>query len=100
MPGTSTAPNWKVFIRDAASTYWHQSGTAKMGRDAMSVVDAQLKVYGIDEPSRCRWLDHAADHDGQHHGAVRDHRRARGGCDQIRSSNLIGLGDNESQIWR
>ncbi|HEX8798034.1 MAG TPA: GMC oxidoreductase, partial [Terriglobales bacterium] len=24
------------------------SGTAKMGRDAMSVVDGKLKVYGID----------------------------------------------------
>jgi choline dehydrogenase len=28
-------------------TYWHQSCTAKMGRDAMSVVDASLQVYGI-----------------------------------------------------
>jgi choline dehydrogenase len=29
-------------------THWHQSGTAKMGRDAMSVVDGQLKVYGME----------------------------------------------------
>ncbi|MGF0337952.1 GMC family oxidoreductase [Ectopseudomonas toyotomiensis] len=36
------------FIRNSAVTYWHQSGTAKMGRDAMSVVDHQLRVYGID----------------------------------------------------
>ena len=36
------------FIRNSAITYWHQSCTAKMGRDAMSVVDAQLRVYGID----------------------------------------------------
>jgi choline dehydrogenase len=28
-------------------TYWHQSCTAKMGRDEMSVVDHALKVYGI-----------------------------------------------------
>ena len=31
----------------AASTYHHQTCTAKMGRDAASVVDAQLRVYGI-----------------------------------------------------
>jgi choline dehydrogenase len=36
------------FIRDAAITYWHQTCTAKMGRDAMSVVDNHLKVYGIE----------------------------------------------------
>jgi choline dehydrogenase len=36
------------FIRDAAISYAHQASTAKMGRDAMSVVDGQLKVYGID----------------------------------------------------
>ena len=35
------------FIRDAASTFHHQSCTAKMGRDSMSVVDAKLQVYGI-----------------------------------------------------
>lgn len=36
------------FIRRSAVTYWHQSGTAKMGRDDMSVVDNELKVYGVD----------------------------------------------------
>jgi choline dehydrogenase len=36
------------FIRNSAMTYWHQSGTAKMGRDAMSVVDHQLRVSGFD----------------------------------------------------
>jgi len=36
------------FIRKSAVTYWHQSCTAKMGRDSMSVVDSQLKVYGIE----------------------------------------------------
>jgi choline dehydrogenase len=28
-------------------SYWHQTGTAKMGRDALAVVDGELKVYGI-----------------------------------------------------
>lgn len=36
-----------AFIRDAAVTYWHQCGTAKMGSDDMSVVDAKLAVHGI-----------------------------------------------------
>jgi choline dehydrogenase len=36
------------FIRDAAVNYWHQTCTAKMGRDSLSVVDANLKVYGIE----------------------------------------------------
>ncbi|SDP38216.1 choline dehydrogenase [Filomicrobium insigne] len=36
------------FIRNSAVTYWHQSCTARMGRDAMAVVDSQLRVYGID----------------------------------------------------
>ncbi|KFC06550.1 choline dehydrogenase [Trabulsiella guamensis ATCC 49490] len=35
------------FLRNSAVTFWHQCGTAKMGRDAMSVVDGQLRVYGI-----------------------------------------------------
>jgi choline dehydrogenase len=36
------------FIRDGVSTIWHQSCTAKMGQDDMSVVDSRLKVYGVD----------------------------------------------------
>jgi choline dehydrogenase len=36
------------FFRDGLSTFWHQCGTAKMGRDSMSVVDAQLRVYGVE----------------------------------------------------
>ncbi len=36
------------FIRDAAVTYWHQCGTARMGLDDMSVVDATLAVHGVE----------------------------------------------------
>ena len=36
------------YIRNGLVTFWHQSGTAKMGRDFMSVVDAELKVYGVE----------------------------------------------------
>ncbi len=47
MPGNLTGAELEDFIRDAAGPYYHQTCTAKMGRDSMSVVDAQLKVYGI-----------------------------------------------------
>jgi len=48
MPGNLRGASLEDFIRDAASTYHHQTCTAKMGRDSMSVVDSQLKVYGIE----------------------------------------------------
>jgi choline dehydrogenase len=48
MPGNLKGSALENFIRDAAITYHHQTCTAKMGRDAMSVVDNHLKVYGID----------------------------------------------------
>ncbi|WP_106164122.1 GMC family oxidoreductase [Tritonibacter scottomollicae] len=47
-PGSRDRKAMAEFIRNSAVTYWHQSCTAKMGRDSMSVVDHQLKVYGID----------------------------------------------------
>ena len=49
LPGKLAADEMAEFARNAAVTYWHQVGTAKMGRDSASVVDANLKVYGIDK---------------------------------------------------
>tara|TARA_B100001057_G_scaffold189262_1_gene190081 strand:+ start:457 stop:2052 length:1596 start_codon:yes stop_codon:yes gene_type:complete len=37
--------NW---IRDTATTIYHPVGTCKMGKDKLSVVDAKLKVRGVD----------------------------------------------------
>jgi len=48
MPGDLKGTALEDFIREAAATYHHQTCTAKMGRDSMSVVDAKLKVYGIE----------------------------------------------------
>jgi choline dehydrogenase len=48
MPGNLKGPALEDFIRDSVVTYWHQTSTAKMGRDTMSVVDGNLKVYGVD----------------------------------------------------
>jgi choline dehydrogenase len=47
-PGSINGAGLERFFRDGLGTFWHQSGTAKMGRDAMSVVDGELKVYGVD----------------------------------------------------
>lgn len=49
VPGQRDRRAMEQFIRDSAVTYWHQCCTAKMGRDALSVVDHQLKVYGIEK---------------------------------------------------
>ena len=48
MPGNLRGAELERFIRDAAVTFWHETCTAKMGRDAMSVVDGNLKVYGVE----------------------------------------------------
>jgi choline dehydrogenase len=48
MPGKLKGAALETFIRDAATTYWHPCGTAKMGHDGLSVVDNSLKVYGVD----------------------------------------------------
>jgi len=48
MPGPLKGAEMENFIRDGIATVWHQTCTAKMGRDAMSVVDPELKVYGIE----------------------------------------------------
>jgi choline dehydrogenase len=48
VPGNLKGAALEQFIRDEANTYHHQTCTAKMGRDSLSVVDAHLKVYGID----------------------------------------------------
>lgn len=47
IPGTGAVLD-DQFIRDAAVTYWHQCGTARMGTDDLSVVDGALAVHGID----------------------------------------------------
>ncbi|HWJ75410.1 MAG TPA: GMC family oxidoreductase N-terminal domain-containing protein [Kaistia sp.] len=48
MPGNLKGAAIGDFVRNAATSFWHLTCTAKMGRDDMSVVDGSLKVYGID----------------------------------------------------
>jgi choline dehydrogenase len=48
MPGRLSSADMLEFLRSAAGTYFHQTCTAKMGIDALSVVDGRLRVYGIE----------------------------------------------------
>ena len=47
-PKAKTRAERIQWVRETCETYHHQAGTCKMGIDAMSVVDPQLRVYGID----------------------------------------------------
>ncbi|MBK6715737.1 MAG: GMC family oxidoreductase N-terminal domain-containing protein [Burkholderiales bacterium] len=42
-----TGPDMENFVRDGATTYFHQSGTCRMGKDGQAVVDAKLRVNGV-----------------------------------------------------
>jgi choline dehydrogenase len=49
-PGPETATDADVleFCRNHGATIFHPSGTCKMGSDALAVVDARLRVHGVD----------------------------------------------------
>jgi choline dehydrogenase len=46
--GSLNAAELERFFRNGLGTFWHQSCSARMGCDVMSVVDGKLKVYGVD----------------------------------------------------
>ena len=48
LPGKLSGDELESFVRDAATTYNHSTGTAKMGHDEMSVVNGELQVYGTE----------------------------------------------------
>jgi choline dehydrogenase len=48
IPGEGSRSELERYVRDGLVTFWHQSGTARMGRDDASVVDGRLKVHGVD----------------------------------------------------
>jgi choline dehydrogenase len=49
-PGSSVQSDEEIaeFVRAEAETLYHPVGTCKMGNDPMAVVDASLRVHGID----------------------------------------------------
>jgi choline dehydrogenase len=50
MPGAPVQSDEQIdaFVRKTAETIYHPVGSARMGKDEGSVVDAQLKVYGVE----------------------------------------------------
>ena len=48
MPGDLEGEDLLRYLRDAASSYWHHVGPAKMGRDPLAVVDGSLNVDRIE----------------------------------------------------
>ncbi|MBV1834130.1 GMC family oxidoreductase [Novacetimonas pomaceti] len=47
MPGPMKGRALENFVRNAATSFWHLCGTARMGHDDMAVVDNRLRVHGI-----------------------------------------------------
>lgn len=47
MPGPLAGRALDDFIVNGAATYYHMSGTCRMGRDPEAVVDSQLRVHGV-----------------------------------------------------
>ena len=75
------------YIRQTHNTVYHPAGTVRMGAadDAMSPLDPELRVKGVDRAARRRRLGHARAHHGEpehHHdddrGALRGTRRPPG----------------------
>ncbi|MGZ2506017.1 GMC family oxidoreductase [Rhizobium leguminosarum] len=48
LPGDNYRDDLDTFVKLSGVPFWHQTCTAKMGRDEMSVVDSKLKVHGIE----------------------------------------------------
>jgi choline dehydrogenase len=48
LPGKLKQTTLEEYIHNGALSFWHETSTACMGRDVMSVVDGNLKVYGVD----------------------------------------------------
>jgi choline dehydrogenase-like flavoprotein len=46
-PGVASDHEIREVIRNRADTIYHPSGTCRMGGDAMAVVDAALRVHGL-----------------------------------------------------
>ncbi|GIJ45490.1 choline dehydrogenase [Virgisporangium aliadipatigenens] len=48
LPGPVGRDATAAYLRDVVETFWHQSGTARMGRDDTAVVDPRLRVVGCE----------------------------------------------------
>ncbi|MFG2847083.1 GMC family oxidoreductase [Kitasatospora sp. NPDC048296] len=48
LPGNATDAEVAAYLRAVAGTFWHQCGTARIGVDRDAVVDAELRVRGVE----------------------------------------------------
>ncbi len=46
-PAQATESDWDRYLDKEASLAYHPAGSCRMGRDAQAVVDAQLRVHGV-----------------------------------------------------
>jgi choline dehydrogenase len=46
-PARKHTASLTAYVRQACATYHHMAGTCKMGIDSESVVDPELRVYGL-----------------------------------------------------
>jgi choline dehydrogenase len=46
-PGPAAGGELETYLRRGLGTFWHACGTARMGRDALAVVDGRLRVHGL-----------------------------------------------------
>ena len=80
MPGRKlSAAELTEFVRNGATTYFHEVGTCRMGRDSTAVVDPQLRVNGV---QNLRVADASVMPrivERRDHGHVRADRSAHGG---------------------
>ena len=47
-PGIVSDADIDAYVRANANSAYHPCGSCKIGRDALAVVDSQLRVHGID----------------------------------------------------
>ena len=49
MPVPLKGVDLEAFVRNGATTFFHQACTCRMGKDEGAVVDGQLRVRGVDK---------------------------------------------------
>ena len=76
-PACTSDADLLAFARATGSTVFHPTSTCRMGSDPDAVVDARLRVHGVDRPARDRRLDHADGRLRQHQRGRRDDRGKR-----------------------
>ena len=84
MPGPGVQSDDELFdyARQNGSTVYHASCSCMMGNHAMSVVDDQLRVHGLERAARHRRLDNAGGQFDQHQRPDDHDRRERRRNDQ------------------